>query len=78
MNFLPGSLERAGQHIAVEEYCFQPLSKINNKKSTSDPVLLPWDVLLVKVATADRQNVAPLTLNSEKFKLRNCFGLDLM
>lgn len=73
-------MERAGQHIAiaVEEYCFQPLSKLNNKKSLSDPALLPWDVLLGKVATADRQSVAPLTLNSEKFKLGDCFRLDLM
>lgn len=75
---MPGRLERAGQHIAVEEYCFQPLSKINYKKSTSDPALFPWDVLLVKAATADRQIVAPLTLDSEKFKLRDCFRLDLM
>lgn len=75
---MPGRLERAGQHIAVEEYCFQPLSKINYKKSTSDPALFPWDVLLFKAATADRQIVAPLTLDSEKFKLRDCFRLDLM
>lgn len=47
-------------------------------KSTSDLALVPWDVLLVKVATADRQRGVPFTLNSERRILKVCFRLDLM
>lgn len=46
-------------YIAIDEYCFQTLSKVNFK-STSDPALFPWDVLLVKAAIAERQTVKNL------------------
>lgn len=46
-------------------YCFQLLFE-SKTKSAAPLVRLPWDVLLLEVATADRLRGVPFTLSSER------------